>query len=191
MKCKHCRVRVGKSTGRLGRCLWNRETERRAYLGIQRGEQGKHVQGLSSRVEANASEAGATVDVDPGPSGTATILLVEDEAALREVASEYLRAKGYQVLEAETGQAAVELSKSHRGPIDLLITVVVMPGISGTSVVEAVSEFRPGLPAILMSGFTDRTIGPDLLGPRTIFMQKPFSLDALARKIHAIPKDKS
>ncbi len=141
------------------------------------------------RVEANAPETRATVEVEPAPSGSGTILLVEDEAALREVASEYLRAKGYQVLEAETGQAAVELCKSHGGSIDLLITDVVMPGISGTSVVDAVSELRPGLPAILMSGFTDRTIGPDLLGPRTIFMQKPFSLDALARKIYAILKD--
>ena len=125
------------------------------------------------------------------PAGSGTILLVEDEVALRAVASEYLRSKGYQVVEAGDGEAALQICKSHSGPIDLLVTDVVMPGTSGPNVAKAVLQARPGLRTIFMSGYTDRTLGPELLGPNAAFLQKPVSLETLACKVHSMLNGKS
>ena len=110
---------------------------------------------------------------------------------LWEVTSEYLRSKGYEVVDAKDGDAALQLCESRNGPIDLLITDVVMPGSSGPSVARAVLEARPGLRTIFMSGYTDRALGPELFGPNAAFLQKPVSLDALARKVHSMLNGKS
>jgi len=138
------------------------------------------------RVEAKTPALEAPQPKEPAPSGIGTILLVEDEAALRQVTCEYLRSKGYEVMEAGNGEIALDICKSYKRPIDVLITDVVMPGSSGPTVAKAVSEGRPGLRTIFMSGYTDRSLDPELLGPKVAFFQKPFSLDALARKIHAL-----
>jgi len=143
------------------------------------------------RVEAKTPVREANLTREHVPAGSGTILLVEDEVALREVTSEYLRSKGYAVVDAGDGVAALQLCKSHTGPIDLLITDVVMPGSSGPSVAKAVLEARPGLRTIFMSGYTDRTLIPELLGPNAAFLQKPVSLDALARKVHSMLNGKS
>lgn len=138
------------------------------------------------RVREKDREAGPAPPSELEPVGSGTILLVEDETALRQATSEFLRAKGYHVLGAENGEAALEICKSHTGPIDLLITDVVMPGNSGPTLTKQVTEMRPGVRTIFMSGYADRTIGSDLLGPNDAFFQKPFSLQALARKIQAM-----
>jgi len=122
----------------------------------------------------------------PVPSGSGAILLVEDERDLRVLTSEYLRAQGYQVIEAGTGEAALDICKSHAGRIDLMITDVVMPGSSGPAVAKQVAEMRPGLRTIFMSGYPDRALISDLLDHNVVFFQKPFNLDALARKVHAM-----
>jgi len=138
------------------------------------------------RVEANDQKAEPSHQDDAAPAGSGTILLVEDETALRSVTSEYLRAKGYHVLGAADGEAALQICKSHTGAIDLLITDIVMPGSSGPTVAKEVTEMRPSVRTIFMSGYTDRVLRPDLLGPDAAFLQKPFHLDALARKIHVM-----
>ena len=138
------------------------------------------------RVKEMEREAEPAPPTEPEPAGSGTILLVEDETPLRQVTSEFLRARGYQVLGAENGEVALEICKSHTGPIDLLITDVVMPGHSGPAVSRQVTEMRPGVRTIFMSGYTDRTMGPDILGPNDAFFQKPFNLQVLARKIHAM-----
>jgi PAS domain S-box-containing protein len=140
------------------------------------------------RVDAKAPVLEAALPEEPVPVGSATILLVEDEVALREATSEYLRSKGYEVVEAGDGETAIERCKSHKGQIDLLITDVVMPGSSGPTVAKAALEARPGLRTIFMSGYMDRTLRPELLGPNAAYFQKPFNLDALARKIHSMLK---
>ncbi|MGA8149715.1 MAG: ATP-binding protein [Terriglobales bacterium] len=142
-------------------------------------------------VEAKAPVQEPILAKEHAPAGSGTILLVEDEVALREVTSEYLRSKGYEVVDAGDGDAAMQLCKSHHGPIDLLITDVVMPGSSGPTVAKAVLEARPGLRTIFMSGYTDRTLGPELLGPNAAFLQKPVSLDTLARKVHSMLNGKN
>lgn len=131
-------------------------------------------------------EAQAVPQVEPVPDVSGTILLVEDETALREVTSEYLRAKGYKIVEARNGEAALEICRSHTGPIDLLITDIVMPGSSGPIVAKQLAEMRPGLRTIYTSGYTDRTLAPGLVGPNAVFLQKPFNLDTLAYKIQAM-----
>jgi len=116
-------------------------------------------------------------------SGAETILLAEDEIALREIASEYLQSKGYTVLLAKDGAEALELCTNQSRRIDVLITDVVMPGMSGVKLATAALHARPYLCVIYMSGYTDRAMQDEGLDPRTIFLQKPFSLDALARKL--------
>jgi len=143
------------------------------------------------RIAAKAEHLEASQRDEPVPMGTATILLAEDEKALREVAAEYLRAKGYQVVEAGTAEAALELCKSCQSTIDLLISDIVMPGSDGLSLAREVSTLRPALRMIFMSGYTDRALGPELRSQNVTFFQKPFSLDALARKIHAMLNERS
>ena len=141
------------------------------------------------RVEARVPSPGTSPAKEHVPAGSGTILLVEDEVALREVTSEYLRSKGYEVVDAGDGGTALQMCKRHHGPIDLLITDVVMPGVSGISVARAVLEARPGLRTIFMSGYTDRALSPELLGPNAVFLQKPVSLDVLCHQVHSMLKN--
>src|SRR4029077_16283058 len=87
--------------------------------------------------------------------GCETILIVEDEAALRELARELLDASGYKVIEAEGGEKAIELVERSETPIDLLLTDVVMPGMGGKQLAKRLTELRPELRVLYMSGYTD------------------------------------
>jgi PAS domain S-box-containing protein len=116
--------------------------------------------------------------------GTETILLVEDEDGVRTLAAVVLRASGYTVLEAKNGLEAVELCLTHAGPIDLLLTDVVMPRMSGRQLADALAEPRPGLRAVFMSGYTDdAVVRHGILGEGISFLNKPFTPAALARKV--------
>jgi PAS domain S-box-containing protein len=123
---------------------------------------------------------------EPAAGGTETILVVEDETALREVTAEYLRRKGYAVLEAGDPQEALQVSTSHPGTIHLMVTDVVMPHGSGPEVAKLLLERFPHLHVIYVSGFTDQAIQSELGQEGTVFLQKPFPLDALARKVRSL-----
>ena len=98
-----------------------------------------------------------------------------------------LREKGYTILEASSGQEALQLSKSHKGPIHLLATDVVMPGMSGRETAERLSSRWPGIKVLYMSGYTDNAIvHHGVLEKGTHFLQKPFSPEALARKVREV-----
>jgi signal transduction histidine kinase len=134
----------------------------------------------------------------PKPArGHETILLVEDELAVRDLARDVLRAHGYTVLEAQHGCEALLISELHSGPIHLLLTDVVMPEMSGRELANRLAPLRPTMPVIYMSGYTDTAVvHHGVLDPGTIFLQKPFTPDALARKIREVldplyPKDAS
>jgi PAS domain S-box-containing protein len=119
--------------------------------------------------------------------GSETILLVEDEDGVRELAREYLEASGYKVIEAEEGHTALELAAMHAGPIHLLMTDIVMPGISGREVAERIAHIRPGIKVLFMSGYTDQAvIHHGMLGPDAILLQKPFTLATLTSKLREI-----
>jgi len=121
------------------------------------------------------------------PQGTETVLLVEDEKGVRELAREYLEMTGYTVIEAENGHTALELAALHAGPIHLLMTDVVMPGISGRELSERVKSIRPGIRVLFMSGYTDQAVvHHGILESDAVLLQKPFTVAALAAKLRDI-----
>jgi two-component system cell cycle sensor histidine kinase/response regulator CckA len=138
------------------------------------------------RIAETAVPAGreGTSDMRVPQRGSETILLVEDEKGVRELAREYLTSSGYTVIEAEDGHTALELAAMHVGPIHLLLTDVVMPGISGRELAERVGQIRPGIKIIYMSGYTDQAVvHHGILENDAILLQKPFTLMTLAGKL--------
>ena len=124
---------------------------------------------------------------DAVPVGSETILLVEDEAPLRRFTALALRSFGYRVLEAESGDRALELSRTHSGSIHLLLSDLVMPGLSGREVAERLLVERPGLKVLLVSGYTDDVvIRHGLVAGEVEFLQKPFSRSLLGRRVREV-----
>jgi two-component system, cell cycle sensor histidine kinase and response regulator CckA len=116
--------------------------------------------------------------------GSETILIVEDEEALRELARELLEANGYKVIEAERGENAIRLVEGSQTPIDLLLTDVVMPGMGGRQLAKRLLELRPGLHVLYMSGYTDDVINNrGVLKENTLLLPKPFTRAVLLRKV--------
>lgn len=118
--------------------------------------------------------------------GSETILLVEDESAVRFAALEFLKKCGYLVLEAKDGLSAVETASNHHGPIDLMVTDVVMPGMSGGQLAEMLGEKYPNIRVLFMSGYAETVMHSHKimdLELRCGFLQKPFNLRALGRKV--------
>ena len=123
----------------------------------------------------------------PAPRGTETILVVEDVTAVRGVAREMLERTGYRVLEAGNGDQALRVAAKHPGPIDLVLTDVVMPGISGRVLAKQLAELRPQMRVLYMSGYTDdAVVNHGMLEPGIHYLQKPFTRDGLARKVHEV-----
>src|ERR1051325_3249308 len=125
---------------------------------------------------------------------TATILLVEDDDAVRTVITRFLRRAGYAVLDFPDGESAVEMLHDYTGPIDLLLADTVLTGISGPDMARQALQMRPGLPVLFMSGYSDqivRDVIPD--GLRESFIAKPFRSEALEHRIscmlHPAPED--
>ncbi len=117
-------------------------------------------------------------------TGTETVLLVEDEASVRGLARRVLTQYGYTVLESQDGADALTIAEGHPGPIHLLLSDIVMPGLSGPALAQQIIPARPGVRVLLMSGFADRVgfhIGS--LGANTSFLQKPFTPEGLAMKV--------
>jgi two-component system cell cycle sensor histidine kinase/response regulator CckA len=124
---------------------------------------------------------------DTAPDGTETILLAEDEDIVRALVRELLEARGYAVLEAAHPEEALELARAHAEPLDLLLTDVVMPGMSGQALAKQVAVLRPDLPVLYTSAYTNGRIA-DRLGAdgEVNFIQKPFSAEELATKVRAV-----
>jgi CheY-like chemotaxis protein len=124
----------------------------------------------------------------PGRStGSETILVVEDEDALREATRRSLAAAGYTVLTAKDGAEAVLVCKHQAGDIHLLLTDVVMPGIGGRKLAQKLCKIRPHLKILFMSGYTNDAISRHgVLEPGTHFLGKPFSLNDLKWKVREV-----
>jgi PAS domain S-box-containing protein len=139
------------------------------------------------RVDSPAEQAAPAPAGAPPAAGSETVLLVEDETVVRQLVAEILEMSGYKVLQAGDGPSALELLRRHPGPVALLVTDVVMPGMSGPEVAQAVTGMRPGTHVLYTSGYTDSAIGHHgVLEPGIAFLQKPFSADELTRKVRAL-----
>lgn len=120
------------------------------------------------------------------PVGNETILLVEDDSGVRELLRQVLSRLGYTLLEARNGQEALRLIADYADPIHLLLTDVIMPGISGKALAEALAHIRPDLKRLFMSGYTDEAIVQHgVLDSGMAFLQKPFSPMTLAAKVRS------
>jgi CheY-like chemotaxis protein len=121
------------------------------------------------------------------PVGQETILLVETDDSVRDLARRLLRGQGYTVLEARNGQEALLVSAHHSGPVHLLLTDMVMPGLSGKALAEELAQARPELRILFSLGYADLGIDQhDSLEPSDAFLRKPFSPMTLALQVRQI-----
>ena len=120
------------------------------------------------------------------PRGSETILVVEDDDLVRRLAERILRSTGYTVLDARSGEEALSVARHHQGPIHLVLTDVVMPGMGGRRLSEALAQVRPEVKVIFMSGYTDEVVLRQGLEAGAAFVQKPFSPLALAHKVREV-----
>ncbi|HEY8852557.1 MAG TPA: response regulator [Gemmatimonadaceae bacterium] len=121
------------------------------------------------------------------PTRTAeSILLVEDEAAVRSLAKKILVQKGYRVLEASDGAIALRVAAGHVGEIDLVLTDVAMPNLGGRGMVEELKELSPGMRVLFMSGYPREEVFPDKqTAKNTPYLQKPFTSETLLSEVRS------
>jgi CheY-like chemotaxis protein len=130
-----------------------------------------------------AAQAGARVPAATVEQGSETVLLVEDEDAVRILTEQMLKSHGYHVLPAASGAEALKLATSYPGTIHLLMTDVILPQMNGRALAEALWITRPEIKVLYMSGYSEEVIGPDLPDRRVAYLAKPFSSAALAAKV--------
>jgi two-component system, cell cycle sensor histidine kinase and response regulator CckA len=139
------------------------------------------------RVEDVAEPARHMPVREPQNGGSETVLLVEDEESVRQLVLETLESKGYRVFEAENGEAALRLTATLPTSVDVLITDVVMPGMSGRELAAKLTTSCPQTKVLYLSGYTeDAIVHEGVLDAGTAFLQKPFTLQALARKLREV-----
>jgi PAS domain S-box-containing protein len=135
----------------------------------------------------NDPPAASKVDRRRLPGGTETLLLVEDEAAVRSSARRLLERQGYSVLEARHGADALRIVEESGRSIDLVVTDLVMPEMGGKELAERLRAHRPGLKILFMSGYTEKAIAADgVMPPHTGFVEKPFTVEQLMRRLREI-----
>jgi CheY-like chemotaxis protein len=121
------------------------------------------------------------------PEGVGTILVAEDEEAVRGIAVLALSRAGYEVLAAESGPMAIELANGHPGTIDLLVADVVLGTMSGLALAEELARQRPEIRTLFVSGYAENTIvHHGVLDPHVAFLPKPFTPSALVRKVREV-----
>jgi two-component system cell cycle sensor histidine kinase/response regulator CckA len=121
------------------------------------------------------------------PNGSETLLLVEDEAAVRGSVRRLLERQGYTVVEARHGAEALRIAESGEPPIDLVLTDLVMPEMGGRELVDRLRARQPSLKVLYMSGYSERAVTVDgVMPPATGFMEKPFTIEQLTRRTREI-----
>jgi PAS domain S-box-containing protein len=139
------------------------------------------------RVEATVAPAAPSPPPAVALGGAETVLVVEDQAEVRRLTHRVLAARGYRVLVAADGPEALRVAEQHPDPIHLLVTDVIMPGMSGREVALLLSPQRPAMKVLYLSGYADESIvHHGVLEPGIAFLQKPFTVEALARKVREV-----
>jgi PAS domain S-box-containing protein len=134
--------------------------------------------------EEPAPSSSVSAEPSPGTPAKRTVLMAEDETAVRDVAEVMLRRVGYEVLSAANAEEALQVAATHTGPIDLLLTDVIMPGMNGRQLAERLLTERPGLRVLYMSGYTDDAhVQHVVLNTDASYLQKPFDAETLSRKV--------
>src|SRR5438552_2490383 len=138
-------------------------------------------------LDALPEDIGKTAPVGAARRGSGTGLLVEDEEQRRRLPHRALATQGYVVLGADRGRSALDIARRHKGPIDLLLTDLVMPDINGRQLADALRAARPGLRVLFMSGYPDSAIvNHGMLEAGVAYLAKPFTTDAVARKVREV-----
>jgi two-component system, cell cycle sensor histidine kinase and response regulator CckA len=136
---------------------------------------------VAERAERSEGPSGALAAV---PRGSEVVLLVEDEETVRRLTRTFLENIGYRVLDARHGGEGIALCRNHQGPIHLLLTDVLMPKLNGRELAEQATLLHPEMKVLFMSGYTDDAlIGEDIKAQGAPFLQKPFTLQELGRKV--------
>jgi len=139
------------------------------------------------RVDAPASAPGAAGLKSRLPRGTETVLVAEDEEMIRSLVTAVLEGCGYTVIAAPSGEEALAVGIREKGAIDLLLTDVVMPGISGVDLAAKLAVSRPGIKVLFMSGYTDNVVLHHGISTSTMaFLQKPFTQAVLASRVRGV-----
>jgi two-component system, cell cycle sensor histidine kinase and response regulator CckA len=119
--------------------------------------------------------------------GTETILVVDDEEAMRAIMADFLGQLGYNILSAAEGQQALRMAEEYSGIIHLLLTDITMDGMSGPELAEALLKKRPAVKVVFVSGFPEGSVAPDgVLKPGTVLLQKPFTIKLLSAKLREV-----
>jgi CheY-like chemotaxis protein len=143
--------------------------------------------GTEIRILLPLAQGGAparpVADAAPGAPCTGTVLVVEDEVSVRRLVTRVLRQQGLKVLEAESAAAALALSRASEETIDLLVTDVIMPGMSGPELVRELQRERRGIRVILMSGYTPDAVRDQGIDDDAVFVEKPMSPATLVRAV--------
>ena len=145
------------------------------------------VEGCEAEESSRAQLASRTMpDLGAKPKGTETVLVVEDQDGIRDIVGESLRRNGYKVLIAVDGDEALKLASTYADPIHLLVTDLVMPNIGGRELAQRLTQLRPRMKVLYMSGYSEHAaLNNEVIDPPSDVLQKPFSLDALARNVRS------
>jgi two-component system, cell cycle sensor histidine kinase and response regulator CckA len=178
---------MGKGTGLGLSTVYGIVKQSGGYVMVQSEE----AHGSTFQIYLPRAEGAAESNSIPAPraalGGTETVLLVEDEESVRQLVRETLISRGYNVVEAEDGEAGLTAAANHDGIIHLVITDVVMPGMGGRELVKQLAQTRPETKVLYLSGYTeDAIVSEGTIESGTAFLQKPFTLQNLSRKVREV-----
>ena len=178
---------VGKGTGLGLATVYGIVKQHQGHINVySEPGQGTTVKVYLPRVDGRAESPGVEEE-DHTPCGSETVLVVEDDSAVRRLLVRVLRELGYTVLEATHGGEALEVADEHAGNIHLLLTDVVMPEMNGKALADRLSARHPDLRVLYISGYTDNSIAErHIVDHSADFLEKPFTVATLARKVRQV-----
>jgi len=179
---------VGRGTGLGLSTIYGIVKQNRGYIWVY-SEKGKGTtfKVYLPRIEADARDLEKEESSERSLTGSETILVVEDDEMLRDMAGKMIKGYGYSIITARDGKEAIKISGSHDGPIHLLLTDVVMPGMTGRELAEKLQPRFPEIKVLYMSGYTGNAIAHHgVLEKDVEFIQKPFTQEGLASKVREV-----